>query len=175
MDLSEELVEVVDAEDVSQEVKPLRECISWGLLHRSVAVLVFDSSGRLLLQKRSASKPWRPGYWTLSSTGHVRAGESYGDAAARELQEELGVSCSLRFISKFLAPKFRQGDLTEWEFVAIFDGRHDGPVVPDGVEVDECASLTPAELLGMAKDPEEMLSPDAIAVINEYRRVSGRF
>lgn len=45
----------------------------------------------VLLQKRSASKDSHPGYYDISSAGHVEAGQEYEEAAVRELEEELGI------------------------------------------------------------------------------------
>jgi len=171
----EELVDVVDLDDHAIGVRPLAECKQKGLLHRAVAVLLFDSEERLLIQRRSSRKDWMAGYWDLSSTGHVKAGESYQEAAVRELQEELGVSCQLRLVSKYLAPKFSAGGLTEWEYVSIFAGKHEGEVRPDGLEVEETRRVKPGALAEMISGPTPALTPDAVATFKEFRRVSGRF
>jgi len=52
---------------------------------------LFDLSHRMLIQKRHRNKDRYPGCWDVSSGGFARSGESGGEAAARELQEELGV------------------------------------------------------------------------------------
>lgn len=44
-----------------------------------------------LLQKRSAFKDSSPGKYDISSAGHVAAGQTYQEAALRELEEELGI------------------------------------------------------------------------------------
>lgn len=61
------------------------------LIHRAAHVLVFNSKGHLLLQKRSMNKDIQPGKWDTSVGGHVESGESYEKAAYRELEEELGI------------------------------------------------------------------------------------
>ena len=73
------------------------------LIHRSIAVIVFNDKGEILLQKRSLTKDTYPGYWTASCTGHVRSGESYEEAAAQEMAEELGLAIhpsALQFLFK---------------------------------------------------------------------------
>ena len=62
--------------------------------HRAVHVLVFDSRGRIFLQKRSMTKDTFPGAWDSSASGHLESGEDYAACAARELREELGWSAS---------------------------------------------------------------------------------
>ena len=62
------------------------------LRHRAVHVFVKNDAGRIFLQKRSLTKTIQPGKWDTSVGGHLEVGESYEEAAARELQEELGVN-----------------------------------------------------------------------------------
>ncbi len=54
-----------------------------------VHVILYDSQGRFLLQKRSETRHFRPGQWEITM-GHVLAGESPADSALREVREELG-------------------------------------------------------------------------------------
>ncbi len=46
----------------------------------------------ILLQKRSLSKPNKPGWFHISAGGHINVGESPVQAAVRETQEEMGLS-----------------------------------------------------------------------------------
>lgn len=68
--------------------------------HRIVHVMLFDAGGRLLLQKRSASRSYLPHYWVTSAGGHVQSGESFEDAAYREMNEELQVKVPLQLMYK---------------------------------------------------------------------------
>lgn len=56
----------------------------------SVSAVIFDRRGRLLLQQRSDG-----GQWGLPG-GSVEIGESVADAAAREVQEETGLTVRVR-------------------------------------------------------------------------------
>ncbi|MDC7232995.1 MAG: NUDIX domain-containing protein [Spirochaetales bacterium] len=74
-----------------------------GMIHRVVHILVFDSSGELYLQKRSITKDVQPGKWDTSVGGHVNTGESYEEAAYREMHEELGIQGAvLEFLYRYL-------------------------------------------------------------------------
>lgn len=92
------------------------------LWHRSVQVLVFGRDGRLLLQRRSASKDLFPNFFCASASGHVAAGETYEATAAREVREELGVYLHLTYLAKRLVKS-----PTETEMTALYGGRSDGP------------------------------------------------
>lgn len=59
-------------------------------IHRGVHVFVIDSDRRILVQRRSLSRPDYPGYLDVSVGAQVSSGESYDEAARRELDEELG-------------------------------------------------------------------------------------
>ncbi len=59
-------------------------------IHREVHVFVLNSRGDILVQKRSAKKDDRPGYYDASVGAQVSSGESYEQAAKRETEEELG-------------------------------------------------------------------------------------
>src|SRR3989338_6629550 len=73
-----------------------------GLWHRMSGIYLTNSEGKLLLQKRSATKDVFPNLWTQSVGGHVDAGESYETAALRELKEELGIlNLELRQLHKY--------------------------------------------------------------------------
>ena len=89
-------MELVDLYD--EERRPLgrtaprfskREKGQWRLIAH---LCIFDSRGRLLLQKRSTDKRVWPGKWDVSAAGGVAAGETTRMAAVRELEEELGLA-----------------------------------------------------------------------------------
>ncbi|MEW6053080.1 MAG: NUDIX domain-containing protein [Nitrospirota bacterium] len=62
------------------------------LIHRVVHILVFNTKGEILLQKRSQLKDVAPGRWDTSVGGHVGLGEELAVSLQREMHEELGIS-----------------------------------------------------------------------------------
>src|SRR5262245_20873390 len=63
-----------------------------GLLHRAFSVLLFDSEGRTLLQRRAASKTRFPLRWANACCGHPSPGVGVVEAATQRLSEELGLT-----------------------------------------------------------------------------------
>ena len=86
-----EILNIIDIDDqiIGQAT---REAIyAENHMHRIVHVMVRDIAGRFLFQVRSPTVQFRPLYWSTSAGGHVQAGETYEEAARREMEEEIGV------------------------------------------------------------------------------------
>ena len=66
-----------------------------GLWHRTVHIWIRNYNGDLLLQRRSPKKDIHPGLWDISAAGHLAAGDTSGNAACREVLEELGVTLEI--------------------------------------------------------------------------------
>ena len=161
-----ELVDLVDESDRTIGKASLEDCLGRGLLHRAVAVLVLRSDGTVLLQRRSRRDRWHPGRWTISSTGHVKSGETYGRAARRELFEELGISSPVNPVGKFILPKIRSRGLTEWENVVLFEARTDEPARADPAELEDVRPVSRSELARMLAGRK--LTSDAKILLREY-------
>lgn len=76
-----------------------------GLRHQIARVIVYArNTNTLLLQQRSLTDNSCPGMWDTSASGHVDGHEEPQHAAARELQEELGITAddgALQFVGSF--------------------------------------------------------------------------
>jgi 16S rRNA (adenine1518-N6/adenine1519-N6)-dimethyltransferase len=101
------------------------------LRHRAVHILIFNSRGEVFLQKRSQWKDRHPLAWDSSAAGHLEAGEEYDSAAARELEEELGITTALERVAKLSASA-----LTGQEFIWVYRGRSDGPFRINRAEIE---------------------------------------
>lgn len=138
-----ELFEIVDDDDKVIGTATRRECHgNPALIHRVVHVLVVNAKSDILLQKRSMHKDIQPGKWDTSVGGHLNPGESYHDAALREMREELGLS---GLPLTFLYPsKIRNS--VESENVATFLTCFDGDVVWNRDEIDAVRYWTAKEI-----------------------------
>lgn len=71
--------------------------------HRIVHVMVVNPQTRAIyLQQRAETKSFLPGYFCTSAGGHVHAGETYEQAAKRELYEEIGLKTPVREVHRFV-------------------------------------------------------------------------
>lgn len=131
---TEEEFDIVDTEDnvVGQAPRSVVHAYRW--LHRAVHIFVFNSRGELLVHKRSSTKDECPGLYTSSASGHLNAGEDYEPAAARELQEELGLTSRLEWLQKFPA-----GAATSYEFSGLYRTLTDEPPKFDPEEIESGA------------------------------------
>ena len=59
--------------------------------HRTSEIVVLNQQDEVLLSLRHPDKKYLPNYWDVCLGGHLDPGESYGEAALRELEEEIGL------------------------------------------------------------------------------------
>jgi 16S rRNA (adenine1518-N6/adenine1519-N6)-dimethyltransferase len=118
----DEVFDVVDEADEVTGQATRREVHERNLLHRAVHVFVLNRHGELLLQKRSRFKDAHPGVWDSSVAGHLDAGEGYEAAAARELDEEMGI----QGVPPEEIGRISPCESTGWEHVRLFLVRWDG-------------------------------------------------
>lgn len=138
--MEEEQLVLVDEDDREVGTAGKLEChVGAGRLHRAFTALIVDSESRLLLARRSASKLLWPGAWDATFASHPRPGERYGAAAARRMPDELGVSCSMEYLFKFVYRAEYLDVGTENEVCATLVGtlgRGNGPA-PNPDEISE--------------------------------------
>ena len=146
---------LVDANDVAVGTAGKLDAHRRGLKHRAISVLVRNSAGQFLLQRRSPAKYHSGGLWTNACCSQPLPGESTADAARRRLAQEMGFSCAIDplFIFQYDTPV--PGGLIENELVHVFGGRHDGAIAPDPAEVSEWKWIAFPDLItDMAARPD---------------------
>lgn len=138
-----EFGDVVDEADVVVGRATRAEIRERNLLHRAVFVVVRDRRGRIFVHRRTADRDVHPSTYDLAVGGLVRAGETYEAAAARELQEELGLTTACRWIGRFRL------ELPDLRVIAgVFETECDGEVRLDPSELAWGGFIAPDELAG---------------------------
>jgi isopentenyl-diphosphate delta-isomerase type 1 len=130
---ADELLDVVDADNRVIGRASRSAVHREGSLHRAVHVLVFDSGGRLYIQRRALDKDCDPGLWDTSAAGHLASGEEPAAGAKRELAEELAVS-GLALKRLFELPACAA---TGNEFVTVYRAHSAVEPQPDATEIAE--------------------------------------
>jgi isopentenyl-diphosphate Delta-isomerase len=130
-----EHVVLVDADDrpigSAEKLRAHRE----GLLHRAFSVFVMNRTGAMLLQRRAADKYHSGGLWSNTCCSHPRPGEPIAAAAGRRLREEMGFTCALRPVHRFVYRAELDGGMIEHECDTVLVGHYDGVPSPDPAEV----------------------------------------
>lgn len=143
------MLELVDADGATiGTAEKVAAHLPPGLLHRAFSVFLFDTSGRLLLQRRASGKYHSPGVWSNTCCGHPYPGEEPFVAAARRTAEELGMSPSL--LREAGTVTYNHPDpasgLVEQEYNHLFVGLVETEPKPNPDEVGETSFVTAEEL-----------------------------
>lgn len=108
-----------------------------GVLHRAFSVVVFNSKGEILLQKRSQHKYHSGGLWTNACCSHPFPGEDTREAARRRLKEELGIDLYPEYLYKFIYITKLDQNLIEHEYDHVFVATFDGEPIINASEIED--------------------------------------
>lgn len=159
----EELVDLVDDEDEVVGTVTRRAVRAGNLLHRGVGILVLDDVGRLYVHRRTATKDIFPSCYDMMVGGMVTTGESYAQAAERELAEELGISGTP--LAELFRHRYRGPDNNC--HIVLYRARWNGPVRHQSSEIAWGAWMTVAEL--DAAMPSWQVVPDGLDLYRRWR------
>ncbi|SHI02852.1 isopentenyl-diphosphate delta-isomerase [Chryseolinea serpens] len=126
-----------------------------GALHRAFSVLLFNSKGEILLQKRSAFKYHSAGLWTNTCCSHPKPGETMETAIKRRLMEEMGIDLQPEYLFKFIYHVELSNNLIEHELDHVYIGQFNGEPIINSVEVERWKYAEPAAVKkDMLQNPE---------------------
>ncbi len=117
-----------------------------GCLHRAFSIFIYNSEGKMLLQRRAADKYHSGGLWTNACCSHPAPEEALEETIHRRLLEEMGFDCSLREIHQFLYKASLDHGLVEHEYDHVFVGTYDGEVFLNPEEADDYKWMSIEEL-----------------------------
>lgn len=126
----DEVIAEVDADNTVTGEAAKGDFYRSGRIHRASHVLIFNTQGEMLIQKRASGVLLYPGLFDFSCSGSVRRGESYREAMERELREELGIRAALTELFDF-----EFDDRIDHAFHRVYATLHDGPFSLDNDEV----------------------------------------
>lgn len=113
---------LVDQEDRELGFAGKMQAHQQALCHRAFSIFILDEQHNILLQKRHPQKYHCPNLWSNTCCSHPRPGEKTADAAARRLQEEMGIHTELFYVGKFHYIAHFDNGLTENEVDHVFYG-----------------------------------------------------
>ncbi len=150
--MADEILDLVnDKDEITGEVWKSEANQNPKLIHREVAIIIYDDSGKVLFQKRSKDKKVSPNIWAETVAGHIPKGEEPKEAAHRELTEEVGFDTELELFDKTLAHAPNETHFTYW-----FTGKYpkSAKIKLQKEEVEKAAFLSPQELESLIQSGE---------------------
>ena len=159
-----EILIVVDEDDNVIGKSPYSEVRKKGLITRSSNIFIFSSEGKIFIHKRNRQLSLYPGMWDVKVGGSVSYGESYEDAALRELKEETGIIATEEQLEYLFSTKFRSNEhnVSRKIFRIIYDGK----MTLQKSEIEEGRFVSIKEAEKLVKDG--LVSPSAKEVFERY-------
>ena len=155
----DEMVEEIDLAGNVLQLVTRRKMRGEQLCHRSVFIAVMSEKGDLLVHKRAETKDIWPGWWDVAVGGVVAPGETWADAAVRELHEELGIeSVGLELLG---IGAYRDPDVQL--VAATFLCRTEGPFAFADGEITEAHWVSQAEIPVWLQGKQFL--PDTVALV----------
>ena len=160
----DEIVVIVDEKNnvIGAETRSVMR--SKGLIHRAAYILVFNSSGKIFVHKRTMSKDVYPGYYDVAAGGVVLDGETYEESARRELEEELGIrDVPLSHLFDFY---YKEGKNRVWG--RAYKCVYDGEIVLQEEEVESGSFRDVGKFISMTG--HVLSTPDSLYALKRYVR-----
>ena len=166
--MQEEKVVLVDKDNNQIGLMPKMEAHLKGKLHRAFSVIIFNSDGKILIQKRASTKYHTPNLWSNTCCSHQREGEDNEKAGKRRLNEEMGFKTKLyNFCSFIYRVEFSNG-LIEYENDHVLLGVFDGNPKPNPKEVDDWKWIDIDILFDEMRTSPQHYTAWFIIIINKY-------
>ncbi|MFP1725924.1 NUDIX hydrolase YfcD [Lonsdalea quercina] len=128
------------------------------LRHRATYIVVHNGMGQVLVQRRTDTKDFYPGWLDATAGGVVQSGENMLESARREAEEELGIAgVPLAEHGLFY---YESEDCRVWG--ALFSCVSHGPFALQEEEVAEVSWSTPEEITARCDE----FTPDSLKALS---------
>jgi isopentenyl-diphosphate Delta-isomerase len=165
--MAEEII-LVDENDSETGAGEKMRVHEEGLLHRAFSVMIFNSYGEVLLQKRAKAKYHSGGLWTNACCSHPRVGKDIIDEAKKRLKEEMGIEAELEEKFSFMYRAELENGLTENELDHVLDGRFDGEPQLNSEEAEDWRWVDIMTLKEDIKKHPESYTPWLPYIVERY-------
>lgn len=155
---ADELVDVLDEHGRVVGVATRAEMRAGRLWHRCVFVAVVTPADEVVVHRRADWKDVWPSRWDLAFGGVVGAGESWEDAAVRELAEEAGVQVGVGELEPVGRSRYEDADVRE--HCRVYVVRSPGPFRFVDGEVSQVERVPRRDLAAWCASHE--LVPDSL-------------
>jgi len=154
------LVLVNEQDEILGYEEKIKTHLGEGKKHRAFSIFIFNSEGKLLIQKRAQGKMLWPGFWANTCCSHPRKDEEYLDVAKRRLKEEIGIKAELEYKFKF-SYKVKYKDIgSENELCSVFFGKYESDEIKaNPEEIEEWKWVGIEELKQDIKNHPEIYAP----------------
>jgi isopentenyl-diphosphate Delta-isomerase len=127
-----------------------------GWLHRAFSILIFNTKGQMLIQRRAKNKYHSGGLWTNACCSHPLASIGQDEILKLRLKEEIGLETNLEFLYKFIYKAAFENGLTEYELDYVYQGITDKQPSLNPDEADAYTYMSVTEINEqIAKKPED--------------------
>lgn len=163
-----ELIVEVDRKDKVKGLRLRSEFYTGKYIHRAVHLILLNSKGEMLVQKRAGDKDWYPGLFTYSASGTARD-ESYEECINRETKEEIGIKPKMNFLFKY----YLEDKGVERAFHAVFLSKSDDDVKPDSKEISSIKWVNLKELEKKIRAHPENYTPSMVKGMTKFFKEYG--
>ncbi|MBW7983596.1 NUDIX hydrolase YfcD [Enterobacillus tribolii] len=153
-----EWVDIVDENNEVIAQASRQQMRAQTLRHRATYIVVHNGMGKILVQRRTETKDFYPGWLDATAGGVVQSGEMMLESARREAEEELGIA-GVPFADHGMF-YFEQENCRVWG--GLFSCVSHGPFALQEEEVDEVLWMTPDEITAEC----DHFTPDSLKALS---------
>ncbi len=162
-------MEHIDEVDFVGDVVAVRSKDSWRkefFNHKASLIIPRTFDDKFLIAMRSATKHPFPGVWVCGVGGTCASGETFLDAAKREMQEEIGVVAALEVVNTF---SYDDGNMRATFRVFTTKKPLDvADLTLDETEIQYMQAFTLSEIKELITEKPESCAPTAVAAFTHF-------